>query len=391
MKYDFNEIVDRRNTQSFKYDFASEYFGTGDLIPMWVADMDFRTPDFIMEAIRERTEHEILGYSLRPGSFYRAVSGWYKARQGWEIPGDSILFSPGIVSALSMAVRAFTSEGDRVVVQSPVYHPFFSVIRENGRIPLYNTLIEKNGHYRMDLGGLKEQLGPGVKLLLLSHPHNPVGRVWTSEELTQLAEICLENGIIMISDEIHSDLVFQPHRHIPLCTLSDEIARNTVTCVAPSKTFNLAGLSSSVVVIQDEDLRSRFNHELSTGHLHMGNIFGSVAMEAAYSGGHDWLDQLMDYLKANRDHLSDFVGNDLPGIRVVPAEATYLAWLDMRELGLKGKGLRDFMIHRAKIGCNDGPSFGPGGEGYQRLNFACPRSVLDKALSQLRDAIEERN
>lgn len=391
MKYDFNELIERKNTGSLKYDFTAEYFGSDSLVPMWVADMDFRTPDFIMEAIRKRARHEIMGYSVRPGSFYQAIIDWYKGRQGWEIQRDWILFSPGIVSALSMAIRAFSGEGDRIIVQPPVYHPFFSVIKDNKRIPLYNPLLEDNGSYRMDLVGLKKKLDPGVKLLLLSHPHNPVGRVWSPDELTRLAKICLENNIIILSDEIHSDLVFRPNRHVPMCTLGDEIAQNTVACVAASKTFNLAGLSSSVVVIQNEKLHARFNHELSTGHLHMGNIFGSVAMEAAYTRGHEWLDQLMDYLKGNLDLLSVFINSGLPGIRMVPAEATYLAWLDMRDLGLKGRELRQFMIRNARIGCNDGPSFGPGGEGFQRLNFACPRSVLHKALTQMKDAVDGRN
>jgi len=391
MKYDFDEITDRRNTQAYKYDFAAGYFGTDDLIPMWVADMDFRTPDFIMKAIRERAEHEILGYSLRPGSLYKSIISWYKDRQDWDISREWILFTPGIVSALSMAVRAFTKEGEKVIVQPPVYHPFFSVIQDNKRIPLYNPLLEEDGSYRMDIGGLKKNLGPDVKLLLLSHPHNPVGRAWTADELTGLAELCLENNILIVSDEIHSDLVFPPHKHVPMYNLGAEIAKHTITCVAPSKTFNLAGLSSSVVVIQDEELRSGFDHELSAGHLHMGNIFGSVAMEAAYSNGHEWLDQLLEYLKGNLDLLQNYIENELAGIRMVPAEATYLAWLDMRKLGMKSRELRQFMIHKARIGCNDGPIFGPGGEGFQRLNFGCPRSILSRALAQLKDAVRELN
>ena len=389
MKYDFDEIIDRRNTNSFKYDYRREYFGREDVIPMWVADMDFRTPDFIMKAIRDRTRHEVLGYSLRPGSFYQAVIDWYATRQGWEIEKDWILFSPGIVAALSMAVRAFTKEGDRVIVQPPVYHPFFSVITDNGRKILYNKLIEENGKYRMDLVGLKKSLDPGVKLLLLSHPHNPAGRAWKREELTELAGIGQESNITVISDEIHSDLVFSPHKHIPFHTLGEEIAMNTVTCVAPSKTFNIAGLSSSIVVIRNEKLRAEFNHELSAGHLYMGNIFGSVALEAAFRDGHDWLDQLMDYLKGNLDLLSGFLHSEIPAIRMSPVEATYMAWLDMRSLGLSKRGLRDFMIHKAGIGCNDGPTFGPGGEGFQRLNFACPRPLLRTALDQLKQALRE--
>lgn len=391
MQYDFDEIIDRQGTRAFKYDYREEVFGTGDLIPMWVADMDFRTPDFVMEAIRERAQHEILGYSLRPDSFYRSVIDWYRSRQEWTIEKEHILFSPGIVAALSMAVRAYTEEGDKVIVQPPVYHPFFSVVKDNNRQLVYNQLIVENGRYRMDLEGLKQSLGPSVKLILLSHPHNPVGRVWTGEELMGLAEICLENNITIVSDEIHSDLVFRPHRHIPLSTLSEEIADRTVSCVAPSKTFNIAGLASSVIVISNEKLREAFNHELSTGHFHMGNIFGSVALEAAYREGYDWLEQLMDYLALNRDFLDGFIREEIPRINMYPVDATYLAWLDMNSMGLTGKELREFMVREARIGCNDGPTFGPGGQGFQRLNFASPRAVLEQALHQLKSAVDRHN
>jgi cystathionine beta-lyase len=389
MRYDFDEVLERKNTHSVKFDYTGEYFGTHDLIPMWVADMDFRTPDFIMEAIRKRAEHEILGYSVRPDSFYQAIINWYRQRQNWAIARDSILFSPGVVAALSMAVNAFSREGEKVIVQPPVYHPFFSVVKENKRKLVYNTLVEDDGYYRMDLDDLKRKIDRDTKLLLLSHPHNPVGRVWSPEELTALSDICLENNIIILSDEIHSDLVLPPHVHAPLSTLGDEIADITITCVAASKTFNLAGLSSSAVIISNEKLRTRFNQEVQKGHFFMGNIFGTVAMEAAYSKGADWLEQLLEYLKGNAELLRDYTEANLPGFRVRPPEATYLAWLDMRSFGMKGKQLREFMIRDAKIGCNDGPSFGPGGTGFQRLNFACPRSTLEKALHQLKQAVEK--
>lgn len=389
MRYDFDEPVNRENTDSFKFDYTREYFGTSDLIPMWVADMDFRTPDFIMAAIRKRTEHEILGYSIRPDSFYEAIIDWYRQRQGWLIERDWILFSPGVVAALSMAVNAFTREGEKVVVQSPVYHPFFSVVRDNRREIVYNTLVEEEGYYRMDLDDLKQKIDPAIRLLLLCHPHNPVGRVWSPGELKALADLCLENNIIILSDEIHSDLVFLPHVHTPLSTLGSEIADITVTCIAASKTFNIAGLSTSAVVIANDGLRSRFSREIQKGHLHVGNIFGTIALETAYREGADWLEQLLAYLKGNAALLTEYTQTNLPGIRVRSPEATYLAWLDMRNLGMKSRELRNFMTRKAKIGCNDGPSFGPGGTGYQRLNFACPRSTLKKALQQLEQALEK--
>ena len=389
MRYNFDELLDRRNTHCYKYDFVQEYFGTDDLLPMWVADMDFRTPDFIMEAIRERSHHEVLGYTMKPDSFHESIINWYGKRQQWNIEKDCIQFSPGVVPALSMAIRAFTAKGDKVIVQPPVYHPFFSVIRENGRVPLYNPLREENGTWKMNLDDLRAKIDDRVKLILLSHPHNPVGRVWNREELRELADICMENNIIIISDEIHSDLVFKPHLHIPISTLSEDIAQLTVTCVAPSKTFNTAGLSSSVVVIPDKSLREKFSHEINTSHLGMGNIFGTVALDAAYSKGEDWLDQLLEYLTGNIDLLNGFIQSNLPGIRMNPPEATYLAWLDMRDLGIDKKDLRKFMIEKARVGCNDGPSFGSGGEGFQRLNFACPRSLLEQALEQMETAIRK--
>ena len=389
MRYDFDEPIKRENTHSVKFDYTREYFGSIDLIPMWVADMDFRTPDFIMEAIRKRTEHEILGYSIRPESFYQAIINWYRQRQNWAIERDWILFSPGVVAALSMAVNAFSKEGEKVIVQPPVYHPFFSVVKENKRELVYNTLVEDDGYYRMDLDDLKKKIDRDTKLLLLSHPHNPVGRVWSPAELKELSDLCLENNIVILTDEIHSDLVLHPHVHTPLSTLSDEIADIAVTCVAASKTFNLAGLSSSAVIISNENLRTLFSHEVQKGHLYMGNIFGTIAMETAYSQGGDWLDQLLVYLKGNADLLVDYTASNLPGISVRPPEATYLAWLDMKNLGMKSKQLREFMTRDARIGCNDGPSFGPGGTGYQRLNFACPRSTLKKALHQLEQALDK--
>jgi cystathionine beta-lyase len=391
MQYNFDEIIDRRDTQAIKYDYRVKYFGNEDLIPMWIADMDFRTPGFIMEAIRKRTRHEVLGYSHRPPSWYEAIINWYGRRQGWEIKDEWLLFSPGVVAALSMAVRAYSSEGEKVIIQPPVYHPFFSVIKENNRVPLYNPLLEENGRYRMDLEGLKKQLGPKVKLILLCHPHNPTGRVWIREELQELSRICLENNILIVSDEIHSDLVFRPHQHIPMPTLSDEVSDITVACVAPSKTFNLAGLASSVVVIKNKDLRDKFSRELSSGHFYMGNVFGNIAMETAYREGDDWLGQLMEYLRGNRDYLVQMVETELPRVRISPIEATYLAWLDMRDLGMKRIELRKFMAEKVRIGCNDGPSFGPQGEGFQRLNFACPRSILEQALTRLKQALGKRN
>jgi cystathionine beta-lyase len=386
-EYNFDEIIQRRGTDSVKHDFNLEYFGKDDIIPMWVADMDFRTPDFIMKAIRKRTEHEILGYTKRSDGFYQAIRDWYKRRQNWNIETDWIIFSPGIVPALHFAVRAFTSPGDKVIIQPPVYHPFFSVITGNQREILNNPLKLNNGRYYMDLDNLKEQLDDRVKLILICHPHNPVGRIWTPEELSELAIICLERNIIIVSDEIHSDIVLPGQKHIPLAAISPAFSDITVTCIAPSKTFNLAGLSTSAVVISNDSIRKIFSREIDTAHLWNGNIFGNIAMEAAYRNGDRWLDQLIQYLFSNFKILDNYLKEFIPGVKLVWPEATFLAWLDMHSLNLDKTSLKEFMTRKAGLGCNDGFSFGTGGEGFQRMNIACPKAMLNKSLDQLRNAV----
>jgi cystathionine beta-lyase len=385
--YNFDEFIDRRDTDCIKYDFAREYFGTNDLIPMWVADMDFRTPDFIMDAIRKRASHEIMGYSKRSDNFYNAIIQWYKRRQNWFIEKEWIIFTPGIVPALHFAVRAFTSPGENVLIQPPVYHPFFSVISENRRQVLANPLKLVTGRYMMDPDNLERIIDKKTKLFLLCHPHNPVGRVWSPSELTDLAMICKKNGTIIISDEIHSDLVLPGFKHQPIASLPGDFRDITVTCVAPSKTFNIAGLSTSVVIIPDRGLREKFNAEIETAHLWTGNIFGNIALEAAYTYGDQWLDQLMIYLQHNFELLDAFLKHHIPNIRLIIPEATYLAWLDMHDLHLPNSSIKDFMIRKAGLGCNDGSTFGKEGEGFQRMNIACPAPLLEKALYQLKDAV----
>jgi len=385
--YNFDEFIDRRGTDCIKYDFAREYFGTNDLIPMWVADMDFRTPDFIMDAIRKRTSHEILGYSKRSDKFYNAVIEWYKRRQNWLIEKEWIVFTPGIVPALHFAVRAYTNPGNKVLIQPPVYHPFFSVISDNHRQVLTNPLKLVDGKYIMDLDNLERIIDEKTKLFLFCHPHNPVGRVWSPSELTDLAMICKKNGILIISDEIHSDLILPGFRHHPLVSLPGDFRDITITCVAPSKTFNIAGLSTSVVIIPDHGLREKFNAEIETAHLWTGNIFGNIALETAYTCGDQWLDQLMIYLQHNFELLDKFLKHYIPDIRLVIPEATYLAWLDMRDLPIPNSSIKDFMIRKAGLGCNDGSTFGKEGEGFQRMNIACPAPLLEKALYQLKKAV----
>lgn len=387
MKYDFDRLIDRRGTDSVKYDLLRPVFGSDDLLPLWVADMDFEVPPFVNEAILRRAAHPVYGYTYRPKRFYRVVAEWIKRRHGWDVKPGMINFSPGVVPALNMCVMAFTEPGDRVVVQPPVYFPFFSAVTNHRRTLLYNQLVEHEGIYEIDFDQLEAQFRKGVKLYLLCHPHNPVGRVWRKHELERLAELCIRYRVLVISDEIHSDLVLPGYKHIPLASLGKEVADMTITCVAPSKTFNLAGLYTSLVIIPNEKLKKDYDRILDAIHVGGGNIFGMVAMEAAYSHGDEWLDQLIRYLEHNYRTLCDHCKTALPQINISPLEATYLVWLDMSFLGLDDKALRKFVIEKARLGLNDGPMFGPGGSSHQRMNIAIPKSILVEGISRLSDAV----
>jgi cystathionine beta-lyase len=355
---------------------------------MWVADMDFRTPDFILEAIRNRIQNETLGYTLIPDSFYQAIMNWNYRRHGWQIRKEWISFSPGVVPALNLLVMALTKPGDKIIVQPPVYFPFFSAVKNHGRILVNNPLRYENGRYRMDFEQLSSCMDDKASMLILSNPHNPTGNVWDKEVLLKVARRCLEKNIVMLSDEIHSDLIFPGSRHLPLASLSPSIASQTVTCMSPSKTFNLAGLSTSYLVIPDPELKKKYDTVLEQVHVGAGNILGFVTLEAAYNEGEEWLGQLMAYLHDNLMFLTGFIQQHLPRIKIVKPEATYLVWLDCRELGMGKEELRNFMIHRARLGLSDGFLFGEEGEGFQRMNIACQQSVLEKALCQLRDALQ---
>lgn len=384
MLYNFDEIIDRTGTDSLKYDARNRLFGTEDVLPMWVADMDFRTPDFIVDAMKKRMEHEIFGYTLKPDSLYDAVIGWMQRRHGWKIEKDWIIFTPGVVPAFTMCVLAYSQPGEKVIVQSPVYYPFFGAVDLNKRIQLNNPLKRVGDQYEMDLDDLKRKLDDKTKMMLFCSPHNPVGRVWTRSELLELAEVCQENNIVMISDEIHSDLIFEGYKHIPYAMLGDEYAMNSITCVAPSKTFNIAGLSSSAVIIPNPALRKKFADVVESLHIAGGNIFGSVAMEAAYALGDEWLSQALKYIEGNVKLLENFAAENLPRVKVIHPEGTYMAWIDFSRLGLTDTELRKFMVEKVKLGMNHGPVFGPGGEGFQRINLGCPRSIVEEGLARLK-------
>ncbi len=383
MKYNFDEITDRSNTACVKYDLRNLFFGTEEVLPMWVADMDFRTPDFIMDAIRKRAEHEVLGYSIRPDSYFTSLTAWLMRRHQWAVDRQWIAFSPGIVPAVNMAVLAFSQRRDRIIVQPPVYFPFFDAVKKHGRKLVYNQLIMENGRYRMDFEDLEKHCREGAAMIILSNPHNPGGNAWTREELRKLADLCNRYGVLMVSDEIHSDLVNRGYRHTVLAGLSPETAANTVTMVAPSKTFNLAGMATSSVIISNPLLMKKFRKVLDALHIEMGNLFGNIASEAAYTHGDAWLEQLLDYIDGNIRLLMDFADKRLPQVKVIRPEATYMAWLDFSATGMNQHELKTFVIEKAGLGLNEGPQFGPGGEGYMRMNLACPRATLQKALEQL--------
>lgn len=389
MHYDFDQVIERRGTGSSKWDGAIAKYGDPDLLPLTTADMDFAVAEPIREAMSKRLEHPIFGYTLIEDGVHESISAWLQRRHGWEIQKQWISYTAGVVHALKLIVQTFSEPGDEVIVQPPIYAPFFNVTLSLGRKVVYNPLKFEDGKYVMDYDDLETRFTPRTKLLILCNPHNPVGRVWTRDELSKLAKICLEHGIIMVSDEIHSDFIYSDAKHVPLASLSDEIAEHTITCIAPSKTFNLAGLATSAVIISNENLRKQFNQTLSN--LGGGyNLFGFVALEAAYRYGEDWLEQLLAYLEGNRQYILDYTAEELPDIKVVKPEGTYLAWFDFRGLGLKDDVLEDRLIKEAKVVLHPGVWFGPGGEGFGRLNFGCPRSTLAKALERIKRTFQAR-
>jgi cystathionine beta-lyase len=387
MTWNFDEPVVREGTDCIKYDLREEIFGIKDVIPMWVADMDFNTPDFIIKALKNRLNHEIFGYSLKPEEYYQSIISWLIRKHSWPIEKDWISFSPGVVPALNFATLAFTKPGDGIIVQPPVYFPFFSAVESHGRKLIYNPLRENKGRWEMDFENLESSIDADTKMIIISNPHNPVGRVWSREELNRLAAICLKNNILILSDEIHCDLVLPDYTHTPLASLSEKIAQKTVTFIAPSKTFNLAGLSTSSVVISNPVLRKSFTGVIESLHVTNGNIFGTIASIAAYSQGYEWLSALLGYIDNNISFVEDYCNQMIPEILPVRPEATYMIWLDCRKLAMNGKELREFFVKKAGVGMNEGSTFGPGGEGFMRMNVASSHRVVMKAMEQIEKAV----
>jgi cystathionine beta-lyase len=389
MIYNFDKIIERKGTDSVKYDILGQLFGSDDILPMWVADMDFEVPDFIRDAVIKRAEHEVYGYSIRPLRFFETIAGWLSRRHGWDVNPEHIGFSPGVVPALVLSVLGFTEPGDKILVQTPVYFPFFSSIENHGRIMVNNQLIDTNGEYSIDFDDLESKFSDGVKMMMFCHPHNPVGRAWNKAELEKLAALAIKYKVLILSDEIHSDLILFGHKHIPLASLGPEIAALTLTCVAPSKTFNLAGLHTSAIVIENLEMKKKYEAVMEDIHVGGGNLFGAVALEAAYTHGDEWLNQLLTYLEGNFTFVKEYLGEAISDIRVSSLEATYLVWMNFEAFGMEDKQLMEFMVKKAKLGMLDGPRFGSGGENYLRMNIAAPRSLIHTALDQMIAAFQE--
>ena len=389
MKYDFDKIIDRRNTDSVKWDILEETFGDKDVVPMWVADMDFEIAKPISDAIKKRTEHAIYGYSIKGRGYYDAVINWMKKRHNWDVKKKWINYTPGIVPALGYIVRTFAQPGDDVIIQTPVYHPFYSTIKNNGYNIVKNPLLHENGNYKMDLEDLTKKITPRTRLLILCNPHNPVGRVWSKEELTELGQICIKNDMLIVSDEIHFDLIYKGNQHTVFASISEEFAQNSIICTAPTKTFNMAGLQVSNVIIPNQRLGEMFKVTLENYAANEINAFASVALIAAYNEGEEWFDQLLEYLEGNLNFLMKFFEDRMPKIKVIKPQGTYLVWIDTSALNMTSQRLKEFFIKKAKVGFNDGIMFGEEGDQFQRINIACQRTTLKEALERIERAYLE--
>ena len=389
MKYDFDEIIDRRNTDCLKYDFAVERGMPADVLPLWVADMDFRTAPGIIQRAEEDAGFGIYGYTDSKDNYFQAVAAWYQNYFGWKVEKKWLVKTPGVVFAIGMAIQALTKEGDAVMIQQPVYYPFGAVVKDNDRVLVNNALVLKDGHYEIDFEDFEQKIIQNqVKLFVLCSPHNPVGRVWTIDELRRMGEICLKHDVKIISDEIHSDFVYEGRKHYVFATVDSAFEQNSIICTAPSKTFNLAGLQASNIFIPNPQIRKAFERQISAVGYSQLNMIGLHACQAAYETGREWLEELKAYLKGNLDYVRDYLEKNIPHIKLIEPEGTYLIWLDCRGLGLSEEKLEELIVHKAKLWLDAGAIFGKAGEGFERINIACPRAVLEEAMKRLRGAID---
>ncbi|MDR2763394.1 MAG: PatB family C-S lyase [Tannerella sp.] len=387
-KYCFDEMIERRGTDCLKYDCLDRYFGKKDLMPFWVADMDFRTPDFIVDALKERCEHPVFGYTFPSDAYGESIRRWVDALYGWDIRSEWLSFIPGVVKGIALALECFTRPGDGVIIQPPVYHPFRIVPESLRRRVVYNPLRLRDGVYEMDFEQLESVIDRGCRALILSSPHNPAGIVWKKETLQKLAEVCRRRRLLVIADEIHAEMVYPSFTHHPFPTVSSEAADCSITFMAPSKTFNIAGIVSSYAIVPDDVLRSTFYAFLKAGEFHEGTIFSYIAATAAYTHGAEWRRQMLDYVRGNMSLVDTFLGEYLPQIKLYPPQASFLAWLDCRELGLSQQELVRLIVDEAGLAFNNGTTFGKEGTGYVRMNVGCPRSLVGKALYALKQAVE---
>lgn len=397
MKYDFDQVCNRKDTDCLKWDLIGSVFGEDDIIPLWVADMDFQVAEEIKEALRERIEHPFYGYT-RPGvGIVDAVVKRMKDKFDWDIEPEWVVFTPGVVPALHIAIRSLTHPGDEVLLQKPVYYPFFPAVTSSGCQIVNNGLKLIDGKYEIDFEDLEEKLLPNtglgsnpnrIKTMIFCNPHNPVGRVWSREEITKLGKIAINNGLVVISDEIHCEILFDNNKHTPFATISKEFEQNCIICMSPSKTFNLAGLDVSSIIIPNKEIRENFINT-QNGIVPGPNLFGLTALEAAYRHGDEWLEQVMEYIRQNLDFLINYTENKIPKIKVIEPQGTYLIWLDCRELGLNDQKLKKFLLKEAKVGLNDGFIFGEEGSGFARINIACPQAILEEALKRIENAVNK--
>ena len=388
MKFNFDKIIDRTNNFSAKWSEMNKNFGTNNLLPMWVADMDFLTAPCVMEALKDRLEQGIFGYTTRPSSYNESIVNWLDNRFSWKINQEWLMFSPAVITSISLLIQNLTQKNDKIMIQEPVYSPFHNIVESNERNLVISPLVKlDDGSYVMDYEDIEAKI-KDVKVFILCNPHNPVGRVWTREELTRLGEICLKHNVLVISDEIHSDIILKNHKHTPFASISKEFSENTITCMAPTKTFNLAGLQSSFLVISNPYYYEVMDKAFSILDIKRNNAFSLVATEAAYNYGEDWLYELIKYIEDNVDFAIDYIKNHMPQLKVKKPEGTYLLWVDFSNLNVDKEDLKNALINKGRIALSDGSSFGIGGDGYYRINLACPRSMVLEGLKRIEFAIK---
>jgi cystathionine beta-lyase len=389
-KYDFDKVTDRKNTNSLKYDFAVERGKPSDLLPLWVADMDFPTPKEVISALTKKAEHGIFGYSEPKPDYFEAIRNWYKTRHGWDMDASKLVLSCGVVYAICTLIQVLTNKGDGVIICQPVYYPFQESVVENERKLVVSELVYDGNQYNIDFDDFEQKIvSQNVKLFILCSPHNPVGRVWTKAELQRLGDICLKHNVFVIADEIHADFVYGENKHTIFCTVKPEYENMCAVCTAPTKTFNLAGLHNANIYIPNDEVRKKYLAQLNRQGYSQSNVMGIVAAQAAYTYGGEWLDELIEYLTSNLEFVDKFLKENLPQIKLIKPQGTYLIWLDCRALNLTDRQLKDLVVNKAKLWLDDGYIFGKGGSGFQRINIACPRSILAEALNRLKSAVEQ--